>query len=100
MAEAHPVGDMHPLNMALQLFEWFYMSFHSEDRAKYVKSDWRLSNKMVESVTEYFKNIFNLQIADGSLAKKHERQIEQRMRCKVCHKLRKWYNEKVRHVTE
>jgi hypothetical protein len=35
-AEALPAGDMHPPNKALQL-EWFYMSFHKEDRSKYVK---------------------------------------------------------------
>jgi hypothetical protein len=56
-AEALPAGDMHPPNKALQL-EWFYMSFHKEGRAKYIKSGQRLSNKMLESVAEYFKNIF------------------------------------------
>jgi hypothetical protein len=74
MAEALPAGDMHPPNQALQL-EWFYMSFHKEDKAKYIKSGRRLSNEMLEFVAEYFKNIFNLQVADGSLAKKCERQI-------------------------
>ncbi len=37
-AEALPVRDMHLPNQALQL-EWFYMSFHKEDRAKYVESN-------------------------------------------------------------
>jgi hypothetical protein len=59
MAEALPAGDMQPPNKALQL-EWFYMSFHSEDRAKYVKSGQHLSNKMLETVAEYFENIFLL----------------------------------------
>ncbi len=99
MAEALPAGDMHPPNKALQL-EWFYMSFHKEDRAKYVKSGRHLSDEMLESVAEYFKNIFNLQVADGSLVKKHERQIEQRVRCKMRHELCKRYNEKVRRVTK
>jgi hypothetical protein len=36
-AEALPAGDMQPPNKALKL-EWFYMSFHAEDQAKYVKS--------------------------------------------------------------
>jgi hypothetical protein len=66
---------MHPPNKALQL-EWFYMSFHKEDRAKYLESGRHLSNKTLESVAEYFENIFNLQVADDSLAKKLERQIE------------------------
>jgi hypothetical protein len=78
----------------------FYMSFHSEDRAKYVKSGQCLSNKTLESVAEYYENIFSLQVADGSLAKKHERQIEQCVRCKMHHQLCKWYDEKVRRVTE
>ncbi len=68
MAEALPAGDMHPPNQVLQL-EWLYMSFHKEDRAKYIKSGQRLSNETLESVAEYFKNIFNLEVADGSLAK-------------------------------
>jgi hypothetical protein len=50
------------------------MSFHKEDRAKYVKSGQHLSHKMLKSVTEFFENIFNLQVADGSLVKK----------CKCC----------------
>ncbi len=99
-AEALPAGDKQPPNKALQL-EWFYMSVHSEDQAWYVESGRRLSNeRMLESVAEYFKNIFNLQVADGSLAKKCERQIEQRMRRKMRHELCKRYDEKVRRVTE
>ncbi len=99
MAEALPAGDMHSPNKVLQL-EWFHMSFHKEDRAKYVKSGRRLSDEMLKSVAEYFENIFNSQIADGSLVKKHERQIEQRVRCKMCHELGKRYDEKVRRVME
>ncbi len=68
MAEALPAGDMHPPNKVLQL-EWFYMPFHKEDRAKYVKSSQGLSDKTLQSVAEYSKNIFDLQVADGSLAK-------------------------------
>jgi hypothetical protein len=98
-AEALPAGDMHPPNQVLQL-EWFYMSFHKEDRAKCIESGRCLSNETLKSVAEYFKNIFNLQVADGSLAKKHERQIEQGVRREMRHKLRKRYNEKVRLVAE
>jgi hypothetical protein len=82
---------MHPPNKVLQL-EWFYMSFHSEDRVKYIKSGQRLSNKTLESVAEYFENSLNLQVADGSLAKKREREMH--------HNLRKRNNEKVRRVME
>jgi hypothetical protein len=99
MAEALPAGDMHLPNKALQL-EWFYMSFHKEDRAKYVKSGQRLCDKMLKSVTEYFKNISYLKVAGGSLARKHKCQIKQHVRRKVLHELRQRFDEKVRHVTE
>jgi hypothetical protein len=55
---ALPAGDMHPPNQALQL-EWFYMSFHTEDRAKYVESGQRLADEMLKSLAEYFDNIIN-----------------------------------------
>jgi hypothetical protein len=99
MAEALPAGDMHPPNQALQL-EWFYISFHKEDRSKYVESGQRLIEETLESLAEYYENIFNSQVADGSLAKKHECQIKQRVRRDMRHELRKWYDEKVCHVTE
>ncbi len=98
-AEALPAGDMQQTNMVLQL-KWFYMSFHSEDHVKYVESGQRLSDKMLESVAEYFKNVLNSQVADDSLTKKRKRQIEHHMRCEMCHKLRKQYKKKVCRITE
>jgi hypothetical protein len=98
-AEALPAGDMHPPNKSLQL-EWFYMCFHKEDRAKYIESIRHLSNQMLKSVAEYFKNIFNLQVADGSLARKCKRQIEQCVRREVHHELHQRFDEKVRRVME
>jgi hypothetical protein len=56
-AEALPAGDMQLPNKMLQL-EWFFMSFHSVDCAKYVESGQRLCDKMLESIAEYFENIF------------------------------------------
>jgi hypothetical protein len=92
-AEALPAGDMQPPNKALQL-KWFYLSFHSEDSAKYVESGQHLCDEMLESVAEYFENIFNSQVADGFLAKKCERQIENRVRCEMCKVLgRQYYKE-------
>jgi hypothetical protein len=99
MAEALPVGDMHPPNQALQL-EWFYMSFHKEDRAKYVESGRCLFEETLKSLVKYFKNIFNTQVADRSLAKKRKCQIEQCVRREMRHELCKRYDETVRHVME
>ncbi len=90
---------MQPPNKALQL-KWFYMAFHSEDHAKYVKSGQCLCNKTLESVAEYFENIFNSQVARGSLAKKGKRQIEHCMKCKMHQALRRQFDENVRHIME
>jgi hypothetical protein len=56
--KALPAGDMHPPNQALQL-EWYYMSFHKEDRAKYVEGHRHLIDEMLELLAKYFENIFN-----------------------------------------
>ncbi len=90
---------MHPPNQALQL-EWFYMSFHKADRAKYVESGRCLIEEMLESLAEYYDNIFNTQVADGSLMKKRKCQIETRIKRDMHHELCKRFNEKVRHAAE
>jgi hypothetical protein len=99
MAEALPAGDMQPPNKALQL-EWFYMSFHSKDHTKYVESRRCLSDETLESVAEFFENIFNLQVANGSLTKKRECQIEYCTKCKLCHMLEKHYKVKIRRIAK
>ena len=67
-AKALPVGDMPTPNDALKV-EWFYMSFHQEDCTRYLESRQRLCDETLETVTKYFDNIYNLQVADGSLKK-------------------------------
>ena len=74
-AEALPAGDMPGPNDALKV-EWFYMSFHQEDRNRYLESGRRLCNETLVTVSKYFDNIYNSQMADGSLTKKREKQIE------------------------
>jgi hypothetical protein len=74
MAEALPEGDTPPPTRRNNSSG--FMSFHSEDCAKYVESRQRLCNKTLESVAEYFENIYNSQVANGSLAKKSEHQVE------------------------
>ena len=85
-AEVLPAGDMHLPNQALRL-EWFYMSFHQEDRAKYVESGQHLIEETLKSLAEYFENIYNSQVADGSMHKKRKCQIKQRVRRNMRHEL-------------
>ncbi len=74
LAKALPAGDIPKPNNALQV-KWFHTSFHSEYRTKYLKSRQCPANKKLESVTKYFENIFNSQVADGSLTKKRKRAV-------------------------
>jgi hypothetical protein len=48
------------------------MLFRSKDHTKYIESGQQLSKEMFESVAEYFENIYNLQMVNGSLAKKRK----------------------------
>jgi hypothetical protein len=95
-AEALPAGDMPTPNDALKI-EWFYMSFHLEDRNRYLKSGQRLCDETLMTVAEYFDNIYNSQMADGSLMKKQEKQIKFRAKRELRHKMAKSYNDKIHH---
>jgi hypothetical protein len=95
--EALPAGNMPAPNDALKI-EWFYMSFYQEDRNWYLESGRRLCDKTLATVSEYFDNIYNSQMADGSLTKKQEKQIEFRAKRKLCHEMAKGYNDKIRHL--
>jgi hypothetical protein len=95
-AEALPAEDMPAPNDTLKI-EWFYMLFHQEDRTWYLESRQRLCNKTLATAAKYFDNIFNLQMANGSLTKKREKQIESRAKCELCHKMMKCYNDKICH---
>ncbi len=67
-AKALPAGDMPVPNNALKI-EWFYMSFHQEDRNRYLESGRRLCDETLTTVAKYLNNIFNSQMADGSLTR-------------------------------
>ena len=96
-AKALPVGDMTVPKDALKV-EWFYMSFHQEDRTRYLKSRQRPCNEKLETVAEYFENIFNSQVAGGLLTKKHEKQIKFCAKHELPHKMAKRYNDKIRNL--
>ncbi len=96
-AEALAAGNMPGPNDALMI-EWFYMSFHQEDRNWYLESGRRLCDETLATVSEYFDNIYNSQMADGSLTKKREKQIEFRAKHELRHEMAKRYNDKIRHL--
>jgi hypothetical protein len=76
------------------------MSFHSKDCTKYVESRQCLYNETLESVAEYFENIFNLQVADGSLMKIRMCQIKYQAKRKLLLTLEKHYKEKICRIAD
>jgi hypothetical protein len=61
-----PEGNIPMPNEQLQV-EWFYMTIHKSDHLEYVQSGRRLSNKMLQTVAEYFQSIHKTCENDGSL---------------------------------
>jgi hypothetical protein len=53
VADLLPEGDIPMPNEQLQV-EWFYMTFHKSDRAEYVQSGCKPSDKMLQAIAEYF----------------------------------------------
>ncbi len=74
ISELLPAGDIPPPNAALQI-EWFYMSFHCSDCSEYIRSGQKLMDKTLDSLTEYFEDIFKAKLSDGLLQLKREEQI-------------------------
>jgi hypothetical protein len=56
VASLLPEGNIPMPNKQLQV-EWFYMTFHKSDHAEYVQSGRKLSNKMPQTIAEYFQSI-------------------------------------------
>ena len=81
-------------NDALKV-EWFYMSFHQEDRTRYLESRQRLCDETLETIAKYFDNIYN---SHGLLTKKREKQIKFCAKRKLRHKITKRYNDKIRNL--
>jgi hypothetical protein len=58
VAELLPVGDINTPSAKLQV-EWFYMTFHKTDCVEYVHSGQKLRKENLQTLTEYFKSIYD-----------------------------------------
>ncbi len=88
-----PEGDIPTPNKQLQV-EWFYMTFHKSDHTEYVQSGRKLSNKMLQTVVEYFQLIHETRENNGSLTR---HQIE-KIRAEAKRKLRRKLEERLGHI--
>jgi hypothetical protein len=94
-----PKGDIPPPNAAPQV-EWFYMSFYCLDQAEYVCSGCKLSNKMLQTLAEYFKSIIFTCISNGSIQRKYNKLFYSAAKHKLCHELEEHCREKLKMLLE
>ncbi len=81
-----PEGDIAMPNKQLEV-EWFYMTFHKSDRAEYMQSGRKLSNKTPQTVVEYFQLINETCENDGNLMHHQIKKIWVEAKRKLRHKL-------------
>ena len=74
------------------------MSFHQENRTRYLESGQRLCNETLKTIAQYFDNIFNSHVVDCLLTKKSEKQIEFCAKRELRQKMVKRYNDKIRNL--
>ena len=103
-----PMDHLHRFQELLRISEklpasnipkWLYMSFHKSDRVEFICSGNKLSEETHESLAEYFQNIHNAQVSDGSLQRKRDDQIRQSTRRKMRGELEKKVSRQMSHYT-
>jgi hypothetical protein len=88
-----PDGDIPMPNEQLQE-EWFHMTFHKSDHAEYVQSGCKLSNKMLQTIVEYFQSIHEAHENDGNLMRHQIRKIRVEAKHELHRKLEERYVHK------
>ncbi len=88
-----PEGNIPMPNAQLQV-KWFYMTFHKSDCTEYVQSGCRLSNKMLQTIAEYFQLIHETCKNNGSLMRYQIEKIWAEAKRELRHKLEEQYARK------
>jgi len=91
IAKLLPAGDFPKPSNVLTL-QWYYMSYHKSDREKYVLGGKTLKDATLESVTTFFRALYEQKKGDGSL----ERQEVERLRKRLLRKAVEGVRHKIR----
>ncbi len=94
-----PEGNILMPSEQLQV-EWFYMTFHKSDCAEYVQFQCKLSNKMLQTIAEYFQLIHKTCENNGSLTRYQIKKIWAEAKCELCHKLGEGLGRKKRLLSD
>ena len=66
IAEELPPGKKPPPSDKLAL-QWYYMTYHRNDRLEYVRSRKKLSDETIDTLMAYFQSLFAQRMNDGTL---------------------------------
>ncbi len=77
--------------------EWFYMTFHKTDQAKYVHSGQKLHDETLPSLAECFELIYDTRINDGNYPRHQVEKVRSDARCEMRHELEQRYARKLCH---
>jgi hypothetical protein len=68
--------------------QWYYMSYHKNDRRKFVLSGKTLDDETIESVTTFFQALFEQKKLDGMIERQEADRIHKRLLREALEKLR------------
>jgi hypothetical protein len=80
--DALPAGKM-PKPLDVLALQWYYMTFHKNNRNKFVTVGKKLETKMLKSITKFFKAQFNQNKVDGTLECMELKRIKKRSHLKL-----------------
>jgi hypothetical protein len=86
IAKALPAGNWPKPSEALAL-KWFYISFHKNNRNKFITLGRKLDTETFESVTEFFEAQFTTNKNDGTLERMELERIKKRAQLKLKNEL-------------
>ena len=86
IAELLPAGDIPKPSDELSL-QWYYMSYHKNDREKFVLSGKTLNDETIESVTTFFQALFEQRKLDGTIERQEAERLHKRLLREASEKL-------------
>ncbi len=86
IAELLPAGNIPKPSDGLSL-QWYYISYHKNDREKFVLSGKTLDDKTIESVTTFFQALFEQRKLDGMIERQEAERLRKRLLWEASEKL-------------
>ena len=96
VAELLPEGNLKKPAVSLSM-EWFYMTFHKSNRAKYVCSGCKLSKETLKTLVEYFELIYNSCLSQDLVPCRRLEKTQANAKHEMRHELQEQYDRKPHH---